>query len=259
MRKYNAIAIIVGGVFAVSGSAFAQEHSSNKELSQTRTDISLQIMKNKLHEAELEGLRKQKEIQEIKDSLEGGSDITNTSKATQKANDVDYSVPWDEKLNSEDILTENNNWEQEVGFIYRDNENFSIGSNGNPSSALIEEDSSDDLSKILEDSLDSIKEAEEEAAKEAEAASTISDSAFKVTGVTLNKLSLFDDVKEAQVKVSYLMDNGFQKISGNSISNVVEGDKFNVKNEAYFIVKTITEEGVVLINQETKREIVVNK
>jgi hypothetical protein len=259
MRKYNALAIIISGVFAVSGSAFAQEQSSNKELSQTRTDISLQIMKNKLHEAELEGLRKQKEIQEIKDSLDGGSDVLNTQKS-QVTNEVDYSVPWDEKLNSEDILTENNNWEQEVGFIYKDNENFSIGgSSSNPSSALIAEDSSDDLSKILEDSLDSIKEAEAEAAKEAETTTQIAENAFKVTGITLNKLSLFDGVKEAQVKVSYLMDNGFQKISGNSISNVVEGDKFNVKNEAYFVVKEITENGVILENQKTKKEVVVHR
>lgn len=261
MRKYNKIAMIVAGALSFAGVANANEIESgnlNKELSKQRVEISLLLMENKKYDAELESLRKQQEIKQIQYALDGTGDVNNT--ATSTNNNVDHSVQFDETLNDEDILSESNNWEQNVGFVYQDDVSISIPSSSSPVSSLTAGgEESQDFTKILMETMENINEEEKESAEDHSTPTSISNDQFKLTSISLSKLSLYDNVKEAEVKAQFLVDNGFQKISGAKIVKVKEGQKFSVKNEAFFKVITITEEGVELLNTETEDTILIQK
>lgn len=264
MRKYNTIAIMIAS--AMSFSSFAAENDNsiesgnlNKQLSDQRIAISLQMMENKKLDAELEGLRKQKEIKQIEDELEGGLDVKNTATKTQQ--DVDYSVRFDETLNDEDVLSENNNWEQNVGFVYQDDVNLSIGNSSSPIGSLTDASAPKDESfeKLIKEAMDNIDETEKDTESSLNEQKSLVSDDFKLTGLSLSKLTLYGDTKEAEVKASFLVNNGFQKISGSKIVKVTEGKSFDVKNRAFFQVKEITETGVSLYNPESEEIIYISK
>lgn len=265
MRKFkNLITMGIIASFAFTANAASEDKkvevkesgSINSQLSDVRTDISMQILKNKLADAELEHYRKQQEIQAIKNQLEYGTEEpTNAKKETV---DVDVSRKFNESLDEEDILVENNNWAQEVGFIYQSD--TTIGHQPSSSSSLgsLSDDISgdDSLTEMLKTIQDNI---EEDPVEDEVVTNSINDTnAFKLINVELSKLIIFGEHKSAKIKANYLTDNGYQKIKGSKIVTVSEGDDFQVKGQVAFKVLKIDETGVHLENTTTGREEFVN-
>lgn len=267
MKNYKIIALMVSSVLA-AGAANAETKGAdnvtkqgniNKELSEIRAGISAQVLQNKLYDAELEGLKRRQEIKSLESALDGSSDIS-IPKST--INNVDQNIlKFDETLNNEDILISDNEWDQNVGFIYQDTLDVSgKSSNASPISGLTESTPSVD-DNLLSDMLASaIEEAEaEDEVEETESEGFLDANMFKLTSIEVNKLVVKDDYKSAELKVSYITDNGFQKIRGAKITKAITGKVFDVKGEERFEVKEITKQGVVLINLKNKKEIFVSK
>lgn len=261
MRKYNKIAMMVVGALSFSSVTYATDNeiesgNLNKELSKQRVEISLQLMKNKMRDAELEGLRKDQEIKKIQDSLDGGVDISNTGSSINS--DVDYSVQFDEHMNDEDVLIESNNWDQNVGFIYQDDVSIGLPTAGNPAAALTT-GGDDDFTSLLEETMANITEEEEKAAEESAQAPVADTSSFKITGINLHTLKLYENNKEAELKFSYIKNDSFQDIKGSKYVKIIEGLKFNISNEAYFEVLEVNENGVNLLNIDNEKELFIQK
>lgn len=252
MRNYKIIALMISGALAAGAANAETQGSINKELSKKRANISAQILQNKLYDAELEGLKKQQEIKEIRNALDGD---TNIQTAVQSPIKQDNTLKFDEELHDEDILSADNEWEQTVGFVYQDNLDVSESS---PISGLTEQgDASDDL---LSDMLaNAIEEADAEVESEESDNEFIETNLFKLTAIDINKLVVKDDYKSAELKVSYITDNGFQKIRGAKITKAVVDKVFDVKGEESFKVKNISKQGVTLINMKNKKEIFISK
>ncbi len=252
MRNYKIIALMISGALAAGAANAETQGSINKELSKKRANISAQILQNKLYDAELEGLKKQQEIKEIRNALDGD---TNIQSAVQSPVKQDNTLKFDEDLHDEDILSADNEWEQTVGFVYQDNLDVSESS---PISGLTEQgEASDDL---LSDMLaNAIEEADAEVESEESDNEFIETNLFKLTAIDINKLVVKDDYKSAELKVSYITDNGFQKIRGAKITKAVVDKVFDVKGEESFKVKNISKQGVTLINMKNKKEIFISK
>lgn len=256
MRNYKKLAIIVSGVLAASAANAAEQGSINKELSETRANISAQILQNKLFDAELEGLKKQQEIKEIRNALEGNVNVpVVTKETTQKINTFQF----DEELNNEDILSVDNEWEQNVGFIYQDTLDISGSTTASPIGSLTETSTSADDSLLSDMLASAIEDAEAEAATEGETEEFVQTNVFKLTAIDINKLVVKDEYKSAELKVSYITDNGFQKIRGAKITKAEIGKIFDVKGEESFKVKNISKQGVTLVNLKNNKEIFVSK
>lgn len=260
MRKYNLIATMIISSSLVAGNASAEDSTNiNKELSEVRTDISVQVLQNRLYDAELEGLQKRKEIKDLKDSLEG-SDTKITAPIKKRNDNIDHSLKFDESLNDEDILSENNNWEQNVGFIYQDDVSFGSSGQINNSNqglpSLVEENDDEVFSKLIEDTLTTLEDEED---NEELNQTSMNASNFNLVSLELNKLTVFDDHKSAKVKVNYMSNNGYQTIKGAKISNVTEGKVFEVKGEVSFEVLEITEDGVKVKNLNSDKVTFVTK
>lgn len=227
------------------------EVSVNKQLSDVRTEISVQMLQTKLADVKLEYLRKQQEIATIKNQLDYGT--TSSNLKTKTNTNAEAKREFSEQLDQEDILIENNNWEQNVGFIYKDdvsigqNNGFS-SQNNSPVSGLtpeVDKDFEKMLSQIAENTDETdIEKVEEKVEKEAP-------SGFMLTSVELNKLNIFGEDKSAKVKVNYMNDNGYQKIKGAKIVRVQEGSVFQVKNEVSFEILKITDSGITIKNLNT--------
>ena len=253
MKNYKIIALMVSSALAAGAANAETQGSINKELSEKRANISAQILQNKLYDAELDGLKKQQEIKDIRSALDGDSNLPITTPSPVQQ---DNTLQFDEELNNEDILSSNNDWEQEVGFIYQDTLNVSDTS---PIGGLIDSEPVND--NLLSDMLaNAIEEADAETDSDAGSESDyIEANLFKLTAIDINKLVVKDDYKSAELKVSYITDNGFQKIRGAKITKAVVGKVFDVKGEESFEVKEINKQGVTLVNMKNKKEIFISK
>lgn len=252
MRKYKLTAILISGALATGNVMANEDGSINKQLSSVRTDISVQILQNKLYDAELEGLKKQKQIKDLKDSL---IDVDTKTIAPSLKVDRDVSLKFDESLNEEDILSQNNDWEQNVGFVYQDD--ISLGSDSNDLSSLTSSESSEDFSELLNETLDELSEEDENV--EASVATTFQSASFNLVSLELNKLTVFEDQKNAEVKVNYVTNNGYQTIKGAKFSKVTVGKIFDVKGNVSFEVLEINENGVKLKNLNTEKVTFITK
>lgn len=252
MRKYKLTAILISGALATGNVMANEDGSINKQLSSVRTDISVQILQNKLYDAELEGLKKQKQIKDLKDSL---IDVDTKTIAPSVKVDRDVSLKFDETLNDEDILSQNNDWEQNVGFVYQDD--ISLGGESNELSSLTSSESSEDFSDLLNETLDELSEEDEKV--EASAATTFQSASFNLVSLELNKLTVFEDQKNAEVKVNYVTNNGYQTIKGAKFSKVTVGKIFDVKGNVSFEVLEINENGVKLKNLNTEKVTFITK
>jgi hypothetical protein len=252
MRKYKLTAILISGALATGNVMANEDGSINKQLSSVRTDISVQILQNKLYDAELEGLKKQKQIKDLKDAL---IDVDTKALAPSVKVDRDVSLKFDETLNEEDILSQNNDWEQNVGFVYQDD--ISFGGESNELSSLTTSESSEDFSDLLNETLDELSEEDEEV--EASTATTFQSASFNLVSLELNKLTVFEDQKNAEVKVNYVTNNGYQTIKGAKFSKVTVGKVFDVKGNVSFEVLEINENGVKLKNLNTEKVTFITK
>jgi hypothetical protein len=252
MRKYKLTAILISGALATGNVMANEDGSINKQLSSVRTDISVQILQNKLYDAELEGLKKQKQIKDLKDAL---IDVDTKALTPSVKVDRDVSLKFDETLNEEDILSQNNDWEQNVGFVYQDD--ISFGGESNELSSLTTSESSEDFSDLLNETLDELSEEDEEV--EASTATTFQSASFNLVSLELNKLTVFEDQKNAEVKVNYVTNNGYQTIKGAKFSKVTVGKVFDVKGNVSFEVLEINENGVKLKNLNTEKVTFITK
>lgn len=252
MRKYKLTAILISGALATGNVMANEDGSINKQLSSVRTDISVQILQNKLYDAELEGLKKQKQIKDLKDAL---IDVDTKTIAPSLKVDRDVSLKFDESLNEEDILSQNNDWEQNVGFVYQDD--ISLGGESNDLSSLTSSESSEDFSELLNETLDELSEEDENV--EASTATTFQSASFNLVSLELNKLTVFEDQKNAEVKVNYVTNNGYQTIKGAKFSKVTVGKIFDVKGNVSFEVLEINENGVKLKNLNTEKVTFITK
>lgn len=252
MRKYKLTAILISGALATGNVMANEDGSINKQLSSVRTDISVQILQNKLYDAELEGLKKQKQIKDLKDAL---IDVDTKTIAPSLKIDRDVSLKFDESLNEEDILSQNNDWEQNVGFVYQDDIN--LGGQSNDLSSLTSSESSEDFSELLNETLDELSEEDENV--EASTATTFQSASFNLVSLELNKLTVFEDQKNAEVKVNYVTNNGYQTIKGAKFSKVTVGKIFDVKGNVSFEVLEINENGVKLKNLNTEKVTFITK
>jgi len=252
MKKYKLTAILISSALATGNVMANEDGSINKQLSSVRTDISVQILQNKLYDAELEGLKKQKQIKDLKDTL---IDVDTKTIAPNVKTDRDLSLKFNETLNEEDILSENNDWEQNVGFIYQDDISFEGGNDD--LSSLTASDNSEDFSDLLNETLDELSEENQEI--EASSVSSVQSSSFNLVSVELSKLTVFEDQKNAEVKVNYLTNNGYQTIKGAKYSKVTVGKVFDVKGNVSFEVMDISENGVKLKNLNTEKVTFITK
>tara|TARA_Y100000588_G_scaffold341918_1_gene386311 strand:+ start:8999 stop:9757 length:759 start_codon:yes stop_codon:yes gene_type:complete len=252
MKKYKLTAILISSALATGNVMANEDGSINKQLSSVRTDISVQILQNKLYDAELEGLKKQKQIKDLKDTL---IDVDTKTIAPNVKTDRDLSLKFNETLNEEDILSENNDWEQNVGFIYQDDIGFEGGNDD--LSSLTASDNSEDFSDLLNETLDELSEENQEI--EASSVSNVQSSSFNLVSVELSKLTVFEDQKNAEVKVNYLTNNGYQTIKGAKYSKVTVGKVFDVKGNVSFEVMDISENGVKLKNLNTEKVTFITK
>lgn len=253
MRKYKLTAILISGALATGNVMANEDGSINKQLSSVRTDISVQILQNKLYDAELEGLKKQKQIKDLQDSL---VDVDTKTVTPSVRAEKDLSLKFNETLNEEDILSENNDWEQNVGFIYQDDIGF--GGESNELSSLTSSDTSEDFSDLLNETLDELSDEDQEL-ESSSATNTIQSSSFNLVSLELNKLTVFEDQKSAEVKVNYVTNNGYQTIKGAKFSKVTVGKVFDVKGNVSFEVLEVNENGVKLKNLNTEKVTFITK
>lgn len=255
MKKSNKLvtALIVSAMFSGSAIAASEGKSVNQELSDVRVKISKQMLENKLYQAQLDGLQKQKEIQGIKDSLDG---VSSTSSGRGVKNEVvaeDHTFKFNEAIHEEDILSEGNNWKQSVGFIYQDD--LDIGGSGSisidsPIDELTNFETDLDFEKMLKEvANESGSDNDEDENVQGESLSNVND--FKLISVELSKLNIYEDKRKGSVKVNYITNNGYQKIRGSKIVNVVEGSSFNIKGKAYFEILSINDTGIEYKNIKT--------
>ena len=252
MRKYKLTAVLISGALA-TGNVMANEESGiNQQLSSVRTDISVQILQNKLYDAELEGLKKQKQIKDLQDTL---IDVDTKATAPSVKANRDVSLKFNETLNDEDILSQSNDWEQNVGFIYQDDVSF--GGENNDLSSLTSNKTTEDFSDLLNETLDELSE--DEAETDSSTATTFQSASFNLVSLELNKLTVFEDQKNAEVKVNYVTNNGYQTIKGAKFSKVTVGKVFDVKGNVSFEVLEINENGVKLKNLNTEKITFITK
>lgn len=260
MKKYNTKLVAALALTATfSSGAYAVGKSVNQELSDVRTQISKQMLENKLYQAQLDGLQKQQEIQKIQNSLDGVSS-TGPSSARPVEIQEDHSFKFNESIHDEDILSEDNNWEQNVGFIYQDDimlggmNNKSITSN-DAIGSLTEDDDLDFaemLDKVAAQANEDLDDSASSSESSAESLSSLNE--FKLISVELQKLDIYDNERKASVKVNYITNNGYQKIKGSKIISVSEGSSFNVKGKNSFEVLSITDSGVKYKNLTNGQE-----
>jgi len=256
MKKSNNLvaALIIGATFSGASIAADNGRSVNQELSDQRVKISKQMLQNKLYQAQLDGLQKQQEIKTIQDSLNGESSTSSGPSIVESAVQEDHSFKFNESLNEEDILSEGNNWKQSVGFIYQDD--LDIGSSsgggmmGNSAISDLTDSSQDlDFEEMLKQVASEAKtEITGDEAVDAASGDLNSVNDFKLIGVELSKLNIYEDEKKASLKVSYITNNGYQKIRGSKIVSVVEGSTFNVKGKVSFKVLSINDNGIEFEN-----------
>jgi len=87
----------------------------------------------------------------------------------------------------------------------------------------------------------------------------VQSSSFNLVSVELSKLTVFEDQKNAEVKVNYLTNNGYQTIKGAKYSKVTVGKVFDVKGNVSFEVMDISENGVKLKNLNTEKVTFITK
>lgn len=258
-NSINKITLLITSVI-LSGQVFAfdqAQHEDNKKLSSTRTQIADQLLQNQLYDVQLKGLEKKKEINSLKEIVEStGSSITTKNQKNQAEPEVDRSLHLNTNIRDEDILSQENNWEQNVGFIYKDDIKLDENDIKNtPIDGLKNVNNETDTSfeKMLEEigtSLDKNKNNESDEIP----VDAIPKSDFKVTSLELNSLNIFNDQKSASIRANYLNNNGYQKIKGARIIDVKEGGVYDIKNAYSFKVKSISDNGVTVENLTTKKE-----
>lgn len=263
MKKYNTKLVAALALTATfSSGAYAVGKSVNQELSDVRTQISKQMLENKLYQAQLDGLQKQQEIKKIQNSLDG---VSSTSSSSSRPVEIeeDHSFKFNNSIHEEDILSENNNWEQNVGFIYQDDIMLGGMNNKNITSndaiGSLTEDDDIDFAEMLDkvaaqanEDLDDSTASSENSESSSESLSSLNE--FKLISVDLQKLDIYDDKRKASVKVNYITNNGYQKIKGSKIISVSEGSSFNVKGKNSFEVLSITDSGVKYKNLTNGQE-----
>ena len=257
--KRTKLAIVIG-LSIMAFNAFAEENTANnntpeqkistEELSKIRMQIKKEQLSQELDSQILNRVRIQSEKTKIEDQLDGGSSLKNGA-----------NVPEDMKATEEDRLTEKANAQQNVGFVYKsdevkDDDTSKKGNSiidaltGKPTTS---EESSDELSKVLK-KFDDLKKEADTSVKTA--------NEYVVTktflGADITMLYIFDGVKNAKVKFTYLQDDGIQKTKIGNVVSLQEGKIFNVENDS-FKVNTIDKDGVVLLNNTTQEEIIITK
>lgn len=263
MKKYNTFTatLILGAIF--SGNVMAESTSPNEGLSEIRIKMSQQILENNLAQAKLDGLQKQVEIQALKQQLDNISSTTSVTANQDVKKDEDHSFQFNETIHEEDILSQGNDWKQNVGFVYQDDLDIGMSNNSGmpskvslPDSPVVDLTKSEDLDfeamlqKVTEESKDAEKTVDEVGSYN-ENMSDIND--FKLINVELNKLVIYGDEKKASLKVNYMTNNGYQKIRGSKIVDVNIGSNFNVKNKVSFNVIDINTKGVELKNDNLEK------
>ena len=260
-NSINKLALIISTIL-VSSNAFAfdqTQHDENKRLSSIRTQISQQLLQNQLNEVKLKGLEKQKEMSNLQDVIDGVSTKAITPNVIQQQQpEIDRSLEFNNNITEEDILSKDNNWKQNVGFIYKKDADLNVGNinelvKPSPISALTENENKDQSFEKMLTEIGTSLDKNKGHSDDDEVITEIPKSEFKVTNLELNSLVIFENKKTASIRANYLSNNGFQKIKGARIISVKEGGIYDVKNAYSFKVISINNDGVKVENMKNNK------
>ena len=273
MKKINKskLAILVGlsvlsiNVFAANtmntnsntiGGAVApvEKDISSDDLSKIRMKIQQTKLEQQLEQEKTNKLRAVSEQMKIQDSVDGSGSkgVVNNSP-----------LPDDMRATEEQRLSDEQNINQNVGFIYKsDAVSDSLGKKSKGSNSIIDALTSDkDNSNEKTDELSKVLKKFDDLKKEADTTvKTVNEYVVKKTflGADITMLSIFDGTKSAKIKFTYLIDDGIQKKKVGNVISVEEGKSFKVEDDN-FNVQAIDKDGVVIVNTTTKEDMILTR
>lgn len=273
MKKINKskLAILIGlsvlsiNVFAANtmntnsntiGGAVApvEKDISSDDLSKIRMKIQQTKLEQQLEQEKTNKLRAVSEQMKIQDSVDGtgSKGVVNNSP-----------LPDDMRATEEQRLSDEQNINQNVGFIYKsDAGSDSLGKKSKGSNSIIDALTSDkDNSNEKTDELSKVLKKFDDLKKEADTTvKTVNEYVVKKTflGADITMLSIFDGTKSAKIKFTYLIDDGIQKKKVGNVISVEEGKSFKVEDDN-FNVQAIDKDGVVIVNTTTKEDMILTR
>lgn len=273
MKKINKskLAILIGlsvlsiNVFAANtmntnsntiGGAVApvEKDISSDDLSKIRMKIQQTKLEQQLEQEKTNKLRAVSEQMKIQDSVDGSGSkgVVNNSP-----------LPDDMRATEEQRLSDEQNINQNVGFIYKsDAVSDSLGKKSKGSNSIIDALTSDkDNSNEKTDELSKVLKKFDDLKKEADTTvKTVNEYVVKKTflGADITMLSIFDGTKSAKIKFTYLIDDGIQKKKVGNVISVEEGKSFKVEDDN-FNVQAIDKDGVVIVNTTTKEDMILTR
>lgn len=273
MKKINKskLAILIGlsvlsiNVFAANtmntnsntiGGAVApvEKDISSDDLSKIRMKIQQTKLEQQLEQEKTNKLRAVSEQMKIQDSVDGSGSkgVVNNSP-----------LPDDMRATEEQRLSDEQNINQNVGFIYKsDAGSDSLGKKSKGSNSIIDALTSDkDNSNEKTDELSKVLKKFDDLKKEADTTvKTVNEYVVKKTflGADITMLSIFDGTKSAKIKFTYLIDDGIQKKKVGNVISVEEGKSFKVEDDN-FNVQAIDKDGVVIVNTTTKEDMILTR
>lgn len=252
--KKTKIGILIGlSIMAMNAMADTQTPGNPKnkpvtmdDLSQTRVEIQKAKLQQQLESENTAILKNKLDQAKIKEAL----DVTGGSAG---AGDLPKGM---QQATEEALLSEKNSAPQNVGYIYKSDQEKVAAPNNSVIDTLTgskEKTNTDELAKVLQ-KFDDLKKEADTTVKGANEYVEIK--TFVKAEIAM--LSIFDDQKTAKLKFTYMHDDGIQKRRVGSIINVEEGKNFNVEDDTYK-VESIDQDGIKLLNNKTKEEIFVNR
>ena len=250
MKNYKKLALVTIIAATLPSVATANDTQTDSEVSKTgnevlsnvRTQIKQQLLENELKDVVFQGLKKERDISDIENAIENDANgFSNDSLENINQEKVDLTYQMNQNINDEDILSEEQDLNQNVGFIYEDD----LGVQGVNFVEKINETQNDEID--FEDMLEKVSNDVEEdiSNKELNKGSSLIDlNEFKLINLELKKLIIYGDNKNVSLRVNYITNNGYQKIKGyKTFYNKKVGDIFNVKGEMSFEILEINDSG----------------